>query len=119
MNNNAFKVILRLFLGGSDIIFIKENKMKKAKIIMFIIGLLTGAVIASGGFLIYVKVTENNMSTQFGPGQSFEMGDKQETPPEMPEGMGEMGDGTEPPEKPEGDMNGDMSEPPEKPSEEK
>ena len=76
----------------------------KEKIFIFIIGLLVGAVVATGAFLIYTKTTDSNncnTNTQMNGGQ----------PPEMPSGgNGEMG---EPPEKPDGDMG----EPPAKPGE--
>ena len=83
----------------------------KDKIIIFIIGVLVGAVIATGVFYIYTTTNsnKNTESTQIYGGQ----------PPKMP--SGEMG---EPPEKPNGEMgeppekpSGEMSEPPEKPSE--
>ena len=65
------------------------------KVKIFIIGVLVGAILATGAFLIYTSATNKNNQI---PG---------ENPPSMPNG--EMG---EPPEKP----NGEMGEPPEKPS---
>ena len=75
----------------------------KGKILPFIIGLLFGAILATGGFLIYSKSVGGN--TQNMP----QMNDGMGNPPDKP--SGEMG---EPRELPEGD-NG--SEPLEKPSE--
>ena len=66
----------------------------KDKIMMFVIGVLVGAIIATGAFYIYTSTNDNNCSsdnTQMNGGQ----------PPEMPNG--------EPPEKPDG-------EPPEMPN---
>ncbi len=78
----------------------------KDKIIMFIIGLLVGAVLSTGAFYIYSitagKCDCSNQTTQTNNG-----GNK---PPEMPSGQNnEKG---EPPAKPDGDN----SEPPAKPS---
>ena len=76
----------------------------KNKVIVFIIGILVGAIIATGAFYIYNKKNDScecgSNNTQINEGQ----------PPEMPNGQnGEMG---EPPEKPDGEMG----EPPEKPN---
>ena len=75
----------------------------KDKIIIFIIGLLVGAVIATGAFFIYSKTTCNttNNSQMQMPGGN---------PPSMP--SGENSENGQPPEKPDGE-NG---QPPEKPS---
>ena len=76
----------------------------KEKIMIFIIGLLSGAIISTGAFYLYTSTTNNcdcsNQSTKINSGQ----------PPEMPNG--EKPDG-EPPEKPNGESG---QEPPEKPS---
>ena len=66
----------------------------KDKIIIFIIGVLVGAVLATGAFLIYTKVNSNNIEQieQHGPMPDMNGG----KPPEMP-------DGGEPPEKPDGE----------------
>ncbi len=72
----------------------------KDKIIMFIIGLLVGAVISTGAFYVYTttakKCDSNNQNTQMNGGQ----------PPEMPNGQN-----GQPPEKP----SGENGQPPEKP----
>ena len=64
----------------------------KDKIIMFIIGLLVGAVISTGAFYIYSitagKCDCSSQNTQMNGGQ----------PPEMP--SGQQGENGQPPEKP-------------------
>lgn len=78
----------------------------KEKIIIFIIGVLVGAVLATGAFFIYTKVSSNNnaiTTTQNGQMPSGNPPDMNgEQPPEMPNG--EKPDG-EPPEKPSGESN--------------
>ena len=72
-----------------------ENKKDSSnnKIVIFIIGVLVGAVISTGAFLISVNVLNSNNSNS---NSSQQMG----TPPEMPSGEnGQQGGGT-PPEKP-------------------
>lgn len=66
----------------------------KEKIILFVIGVLTGAVISTGAFFAYIKLagvgtTSGNQSMQMpGGGTPPEMpsGDQSGTPPEMPSG---------------------------------
>lgn len=55
----------------------------KGKIIIFIIGILVGAIIASSAFLIYVKTNSSNCNIQ-----TTGMNDK--IPPEMPGGENGM-----------------------------
>ena len=74
----------------------KENTITKdttkEKIILFVIGVLTGAVISTGAFFAYIKLagigtTSGNHSMQMpGGGTPPEMpsGDQSGTPPEMP-----------------------------------
>lgn len=59
----------------------------KEKILIFIIGLLLGAIIATGGCLIYVKMTEsNNTSNQVQMPGDFNRGIRNdEERPEMPD----------------------------------
>ena len=87
----------------------------KDKIIMFIIGILVGAIISTGAFYIYTttagKCDCSNQNIQMNGGQ----------PPEMP--SGQNSENGQPPEKPDGEMgqlpempNGEMGQPPEKPS---
>lgn len=69
----------------------------KDKILVFIIGFLVGAVIATGVFFIISKNNSNN-------GPQMNGG----TPPQMP-----SGENGQPPEKPSGENNG---QPPEMPN---
>ena len=74
----------------------------KDKIIIFVIGILLGAVLSTGAFYIYTATNGNtcsNENTQMNGGQ----------PPKMP--GGQNGGNGQPPEKPDGE-NG---QPPEKP----
>ena len=75
---------------------IKKKIFTKERVILFTIGLLTGAVIATAAFLIYVNVAGVGTSNS---GQSMEMPGG--TPPEMPDG--EDGEGGTPPELPDGE----------------
>ena len=75
----------------------------KEKILLFVIGVLVGAVIATGAFYIYSKNTNNCSSnnTQMNGGQPPEMPNEQNgQPPEMPNGQG-----GQPPQKPEENNN--------------
>ena len=72
----------------------------KNKILVFIIGLLIGAIIIASGFLIYKNVSKNtNQTTSGEQNQITERTDGNNSSPEMP-------NGETPPEKPEG--NGGM-----------
>lgn len=62
--------------------------MKKS-IITFIIGLLVGAIIATGGFYAYEKLSQNNILSESSMSQ----------PPEM----SNDGNSQQPPDKPDGD----------------
>ena len=68
----------------------------KEKIIIFVVGVLFGAIIATGAFLICVNTLGvNNSNTQ--STQQMQGG----TPPEMPSGQnGQNGQGGTPPEMP-------------------
>lgn len=79
---------------------IKKDTTKE-KIILFIIGVLVGAVISTGAFFAYIKLAGVNNS-----GQSMQMPGG--TPPEMPSGEG--GQLTTPPEKPNDESNSDSTE---------
>ena len=79
---------------------IEGDDLMKEKIMLSIIGLLLGAVIATGAFYVYNKSTSCNTSST----QQMMQGDN---PPSMP-----SNNNGEPPEKPEGETG----EPPEKPS---
>lgn len=71
----------------------------KDKICFFVIGLLLGAVIASGAFLIYNNINQSNQSATM-PGNG--------TPPNMSNGgtPPELPNGETPPELPDGEMPG-------------
>lgn len=80
--------------------------MMKDKILVFVIGLLVGAILASGGFLIYEK--NNSVDTQNQSNNQVM---------ERPEGgmpNGQRPDGETPPEKPDGEDDGTRPEPPSK-----
>ncbi len=79
-----------------------DNSIKKDhKIIIFIIGVLVGAVISTASFLISVSVLGVNNSNS---GQSSEM--QGGTPPEMPSGdSGNSQGGSTPPEMPSNDSS--------------
>lgn len=87
-SNKEQKKIFINRLEGDDIL--------KDKIMIFIIGVLVGAVLATGAFFIYTKLSSNNaISNQT---QQIPSGN----PPEMPNG--EKPD-EEPPEKPSGESD--------------
>ncbi len=78
----------------------KENNKKdiaKEKIILFVIGVLVGAVISTAAFLIYTKT----LGTSSDASGSTTMQMPSGTPPEMPSGEGgQNSQGGTPPEKP-------------------
>lgn len=79
----------------------------KNKILIFIIGLLVGAIISTIGFIIYEKNNKSNapQGPQMMQGQNA-MGNNQGTPPEKPAGENDNSvQGGTPPEKPAGEMN--------------
>lgn len=63
----------------------------KDKIMLFVIGVLVGAVIATGAFFAYTKINSSNNSGMTGPGGN---------PPSMP--SGQNGENNGPPEMPNG-----------------
>ena len=75
----------------------------KREIILFIIGVLVGAVISTGAFYVYTTTLTNNgdsMQSQNGnPGQMPQMPNGQQ-PSEMPDGQN--GGGQQPPQMPNG-----------------
>ncbi len=78
----------------------------KDKILLFIIGVLVGALISTGGFLIYTNVTKSDTCTN----QPMQMRDK--------DGFGRMGNNGERPEMPNGErpnMNENDSNRPQRP----
>lgn len=71
----------------------------KDKILVFIIGLLVGAIITASGFLIYQNANKNiNQTTSGEQMQMMERHDGNNAPPEMP-------NGETPPEKPSDSEN--------------
>ena len=68
----------------------------KEKIILFVIGVLFGAVIATGAFYIYT--TTNNSCTSTNTNNTQMNGNR---PPEIP--SGQNSENGQPPEKPDGD----------------
>ncbi|MBR2704553.1 MAG: hypothetical protein IKE91_03695 [Clostridia bacterium] len=84
----------------------------KDKILVFIIGVLVGAIVATSVFFVYEK---KNSSSSNDSNQGVQMRDG-ETPPDMPNGeRPNMQDGETPPEKPEGENN-NGGNPPERPT---
>ena len=62
----------------------------KKKILPFVIGILIGAIITTAGFLIYEKTNTNKrMPNKERAGEIMNRGDG-ETPPDRPDGEGEM-----------------------------
>ena len=65
----------------------------KEKILVFIIGLLIGAILSAGGFLAYEYANKNNNTNTFerNDGMQQMMGGQfdGQTPPDKPEGMGD------------------------------
>ena len=89
---------------------VREKKVTKDKVILFVIGVLVGAVLATAAFFIYVKVAGVGVNSGE---QSMQMpGSDGGTPPEMPSGEMPDGEGGTPPELPDGESG----TPPEKPS---
>ena len=99
---------------------VREKKVTKDKVILFVIGVLVGAVLATAAFFIYVKVA--GVGTNSGE-QSMQMpGGDGGTPPEMPSGEMPDGEGGTPPEMPDSEggtppelPDGESGTPPEKP----
>ena len=58
----------------------------KDKILVFIIGLLVGAIITAAGFLVYQKVSQNNNQMPGGNGMKMMEQFDGQTPPDMPNG---------------------------------
>lgn len=80
----------------------------KDKILVFIIGLLVGAIITAGGFLIYEKNNPRATQSEETNTQTTENFDRR-----MPGGQrpsGEMPDGEVPPEMPNGEAPADMQD---------
>ena len=78
----------------------KNKDVAKEKIILFVIGVLLGAVISTAAFFVYTKTLGTSSNSGSTSGQMQGGG----TPPEMPSG-GNSGNnqGGTPPEKPSGE----------------
>lgn len=78
---------------------INKKDGAKEKIILFVIGVLLGAVISTVAFFVYTKTLGTNNS-----GDSSQQMQGGGTPPEMPSGENSQNGGT-PPEKPSDDSS--------------
>ena len=82
---------------------INKKDAQKEKIILFVIGVLVGAVISTAAFFVYAKTLGTNSNTSGSSSQQMPGGG---TPPEMPSGEnGSNSQGGTPPEKPSDDNN--------------
>ena len=78
---------------------IKKKDVTKEKIILFVIGVLIGAVISTAAFFVYTKTLGTGNATSSSSSQQMPGGGG--TPPEMPSGEnGSNSQGGTPPEKP-------------------
>ena len=78
---------------------LKKKDVTKEKIILFVIGVLVGAVISTAAFFVYTKTLGTGNATSSSSSQQMSGGGG--TPPEMPSGEnGPNGQGDTPPEKP-------------------
>ena len=81
---------------------INKKDVAKEKIILFVIGVLVGAVISTAAFFVYTKTLGTNSNSNSSSSQQMQGG----TPPEMPSGENSSnGQGGTPPEKPSDDNN--------------
>ena len=86
---------------------IKKKDVAKEKIILFVIGVLVGAVISTAAFFVYVKTLGTDSNANSSSSQQMQGG----TPPEMPSGSnpGNGQSGT-PPEMPSNDNTQNTSD---------
>jgi flagellar basal body-associated protein FliL len=86
---------------------IKKKDVAKEKIILFVIGVLIGAVISTAAFFVYTKTLGTSSNTSGSSSQQMPGGG---TPPEMPSGgNGSNGQGGTPPEKPSDENNSESN----------
>ena len=86
---------------------IKKKDVTKEKIILFVIGVLIGAVISTAAFFVYTKTLGTSSSASDSSSQQMPGGG---TPPEMPSGEnGSNGQGGTPPEKPSDENNSESN----------
>ena len=77
---------------------INRKDAQKEKIILFVIGVLVGAVISTAAFFVYTKTLGTSSNTSGSSSQQMPGGG---TPPEMPSGQnGSNSQGGTPPEMP-------------------
>lgn len=78
---------------------VKGEKITKDKIIIFVVGIILGAILSTGAIILYTNSTNNNNNNQItqNPGG---------TPPEMPQGQNQDGN---PPAKPGESSNQDSN----------
>ena len=87
---------------------IKKKDVTKEKIILFVIGVLVGAVISTAAFFVYTKTLGTSSSASGSSSQQMPGGGG--TPPEMPSGEnGSNGQGGTPPEKPSDENNSESN----------
>ena len=86
---------------------INRKDTAKEKIILFVIGVLVGAVISTAAFFVYTKTLGTNSNSSGSSSQQMQGGG---TPPEMPSGEnGSNSQGGTPPEKPSDDNNSESN----------
>ena len=86
---------------------INRKDAQKEKIILFVIGVLVGAVISTAAFFVYTKTLGTSSNTSGSSSQQMQGGG---TPPEMPSGEnGSNSQGGTPPEKPSDDNNSESN----------
>lgn len=85
---------------------INKKDVTKEKIILFVIGVLVGAVVSTAAFFVYAKTLGTNSNSNSSSSQQMQSG----TPPEMPSGENDSnGQGGTPPEKPSDDNSSQSS----------
>lgn len=88
---------------------IKKKDSTKEKVVLFIIGVLVGAVISTGSFFAYIKLAGVGSSSD-NSGQSMQMPGGGGTPPEIPSGENGSNDqDVTPPEKPSDENNSESN----------
>jgi flagellar basal body-associated protein FliL len=86
---------------------INRKDTAKEKIILFVIGVLVGAVISTAAFFVYTKTLGTNSNSSGSSSQQMPGGG---TPPEMPSGQnGSNSQGGTPPEKPSDENNSESN----------
>ena len=86
---------------------IKKKDTAKEKIILFVIGVLIGAVISTAAFFVYTKTLGVSDNPSGSSSQQIQGG----TPPEMPSAEnGSNSQGDTPPEKPSNDNSSESND---------